>query len=103
MKRGRKTPTPTPPPPPGITKDAAASAQEMLTATYLGFVQGTATEDPRHFVARSAAAREALEHLAQLRALSGEAPSGEDGAEAEPTTDEFLAAMRAVIADENKT
>jgi hypothetical protein len=99
MKRGRKTPGA--PPPPGIAGEAVAAAKEKLTGDYLGFVNDTATEDPKHFVARSAAAREALEHLAQLRELAGEDAS-DDAADAGPSTDDVLVAARAGIADENK-
>ena len=97
MKRGRKTPTA--PMSPGIAKDVALRAQAKLTETYDGFVHDTATEDPKRFVARSAAAREALEHLAQLRALTMQ--DAEE--EAEPSPEELLAAARAHLADENKS
>ena len=97
MKRGRKTPTA--PMSPGIAKDVALRAQAKLTETYDGFVHDTATEDPKRFVARSAAAREALEHLAQLRTLAVE----EAEEDAEPSAEDLLAAARAHLADENKT
>ena len=99
MKRGRKTPTT--PMPPGIAKDVALRAQAKLTETFEGFVHDTATEDPKRFIARSAAAREALEHLAQLRALAIEETAEDDTAE--PSAEECLAAARAHFADENKT
>lgn len=98
MKRGRKTPTA--PMSPGIAKDVALRAQAKLTETYDGFVHDTATEDPKRFVARSAAAREALEHLAQLRTLAVE-EAEEDPAE--PSAEELLAAARAHLTDENKS
>lgn len=97
MKRGRKTPTA--PMSPGIAKDVALRAQAKLTETYDGFVHDTATEDPKRFVARSAAAREALEHLAQLRTLAVE----EAEEEAEPSAEDVLAAARAHFADESKS
>ncbi|WP_270937978.1 hypothetical protein [Falsiroseomonas oryzae] len=97
MKRARK---PAAPAPSGIAPELRDLAKERLEQDYLGFISGTSTEDPKLYIARSAAAREALEHLAQLRILSGEPPVGE---EAEPTPDELLAAMRAGIALENKT
>jgi hypothetical protein len=84
---------------PGIAKDVALRAQAKLTESYDGFVNDTATEDPKRFVARSAAAREALDHLAQLRALAME--DAEE--EAEPSAEELLAAARAHLADENKS
>ena len=99
MKRGRKTPTA--PMSPGIAKDVALRAQAKLAETYDGFVHDTATEDPKRFVARSAAAREALEHLAQLRTLAMEEAAEEDPAE--PDAEELLATARAHLADENKT
>ena len=97
MKRIRKTPTT--PVSPGIAKDVALRAQAKLTETYDGFVHDTATEDPKRFIARSAAAREALEHLAQLRALAME-DAEED---AEPSAEDLLAAARAHLADGNIT
>jgi hypothetical protein len=97
MKRSRKTPAA--PVSPGIAKDVALRAQAKLTESYDGFVNDTATEDPKRFVARSAAAREALDHLAQLRALAME-DAEED---AEPSPEELLAAARAHLADENKS
>ena len=99
MKRGRKTPIA--PPPPGIAKEVAMRAQAKLTETYDGFVHDTATEDPKRFIARSAAAREALEHLAQLRTLAIEETAEEDTAE--PSAEECLAEARAHFANENKT
>ena len=99
MKRIRKTPTT--PVSPGIAKDVALRAQAKLTETYDGFVHDTATEDPKRFIARSAAAREALEHLAQLRALSREDAAEEDAAE--PSAEELLAEARAHLANENKS
>ena len=98
MKRGRKIPTT--PMPPGIAKDVALRAQAKLTETYDGFVHDTATEDPKRFVARSAAAREALEHLAQLRTLASEEATEEDPAE--PSAEECLAAARAHLSGEDR-
>lgn len=100
MKRGRKTPAP-PAPAPGIAPEAASAAKGRITEDYLGFVHDTAEEDPKHFCARTAAAREALDHLAQLRDLSAEdctAPQDDT-----VTTDDLLAEARADIALENKS
>ena len=97
MKRGRK---PAPPAPTAIPKELGEFAKDKLEKDYVAFLAGTATEDPKLFIARIAAAREALEHLAQLQALSGEPPAGEA---AEPTTDEVLEAARVDIALENKS
>jgi hypothetical protein len=100
MKRGRKTPPPSAPAP-GIAPEAASAAKGRITEDYLGFVHDTAEEDPKHFCARSAAAREALDHLAQLRDLSAElGPGAQDDA---PTTEDVLAEARADIAFENKS
>ena len=99
MKRGRKTQAVLALP--GIAKDVALRAQVKLTETYDGFVHDTATEDPKRFVARSAAAREALEHLAQLRALAREEIAEEDAAE--PSAEELLAVARAHLDAENKS
>jgi hypothetical protein len=71
-------------------------ARQELEGSYAGFVSNMSNEDPKHFIARNAAAREALEHLAQLRDLAG------DPAEAEPSEEALLAEARAAIADENK-
>jgi hypothetical protein len=100
MKRGRKTPPPVVPAP-GIAPEAASSAKGRITEDYLGFVHDTAEEDPKHFCARTAAAREALEHLAQLRDLSAE-----DGAATQddaPSNEDVLAEARADIALENRS
>lgn len=97
MKRVRKTPIAAPPP--GLAKDLALRAQQKLAESYAGFLDDTTEEDPKRFVARSAAAREALEHLAQLRALTME----DSEEEAEPSPEELLAAARAQLAAENKS
>jgi hypothetical protein len=97
MKRGRKTPIA--PPPPGLAKEVALRAQQKLAETYAGFLDDTTDEDPKRFIARSTAAREALEHLAQLRALAMEEAAEEDAAE--PSAEELLAAARAQLAGEN--
>lgn len=75
-------------------------AQERLQEDYLAFLADTASEDPKHYIARSGAAREALAHLAELRTLATGAAAAPD---AEPTTDEVLEAARAGMAQENKT
>jgi hypothetical protein len=97
MKRSRK---PTPPAPGGIPREVYELAKEKLEQDYLGFVAGTATEDPKVFAARHEAAQAALDHLAQLWALAGAAPAGEP---AEPSTEELLEVARANIANENKS
>jgi hypothetical protein len=95
MKRGRKTQAEAAP---ALPLDPALRAQlrAQLAQDYAAFVGGTATEDPKLFLARIAAAKEALEQLQQLDAKR------EAGA-AEPTEEEVLAAARATIASENKT
>lgn len=75
-------------------------AKEKLQDDYLGFVAGTATEDPKHFAARHVAARAALDHLALLCTLAGDEATQDDAANA---TDELLLATRAGMAEENKT
>lgn len=97
MKRVRK---PAQPATLAIPKEMGARAQEKLERDYVAFLAGTATEDPKLFMARIAAAREALEHLTQLRAMAGEPPPGEP---AEPSSEEVLEAARLDIARENKT
>ena len=95
MKRARK-------PAPAVTaidKDVFDTAREKLAADYLGFVSDTATEDPKRFVARNAAARDALEHLGEL-ALHAAVP--EEDAPAEPTIQQLIEAARRGVADENK-
>jgi hypothetical protein len=96
MKRARK-PAPAAP---AIAKDLFETARVKLETDYIGFVSDTATEDPKRFVARNAAARDALEHLAQLAVHAG-AP--EEDVAAEPTIQEIIEAARRGIADENKT
>jgi len=79
---------------PVLPSDLRERAEKNLQDSYDGFISGTSEEEPRHFVTRSAAAREALEHLAQLRELAGDP-------EAEPSGNAVLAEARAEIADEN--
>jgi hypothetical protein len=97
MRRGRK---PAPPVAGGIPREVYELAKEKLEQDYLGFVAGTATEDPKLFAARHEAAQAALDHLAQLWTLAGAAPAGEP---AEPSTEDLLEVARANIANENKT
>jgi hypothetical protein len=96
MKRSRTAA----PPLAAISKELHALAKEKLEEDYLGFVSDTATEDPKRFIARNAAARDALEHLAQLRAQAAPDEGGE--APAEPTLQQLIEAARAGL-DENKT
>jgi hypothetical protein len=97
MKRGTKNAAPAAG---SIPTEVFQLAKEKLQDDYLGFVAGTATEDPKHFAARHVAARAALDHLALLCTLAGEVAAPDDTAN---TTDELLLAMRADMADENKT
>jgi len=73
-------------------------ATEKLREDYFGFISDTATEDPKHFIGRIAAADAAYGHLAILRdAQDAAAP------DADPSTDDVLAEARTGIAHENKT
>jgi hypothetical protein len=91
MKRPRRT-TPQPPVlPPALHQ----LAQEKLHEDYLAFASNTADEDPKHFIARDAAAQQALGHLVRLAELAGTA-------EAEPNEADALTSARACIASENK-
>ena len=74
-------------------------AKERLQDDYLAFVAGTATEDPKVFAARHAAARAALDHLALLCTLAGDAPTDDTPS----AMDELLLATRAGMASENRT
>jgi hypothetical protein len=95
MKRGRKPATPAPG---GIPKALAEFAEEKLRGDYLAFVAGTTTEDPKQFLARIAAAREALDHLAQLRALAGDEQPDDPASD----TDAVIEAARAGMASEDQ-
>ena len=97
MKRGRKTDKATPAPSAALAPPVRDVVRAKLEQDYAAFVTGTATEDPKQFVARIAAAREAYEHLRQI----GE--TGPEDAPREPTEAEVLAEARAGLADENKT
>jgi len=90
MKRPRKPAVVTPP----MTPTQREAAVKALSHAYHGFLTDTAEEDPKRFTARIAAAREALDQLAQLR-------DPDDAAE--PSEEAVLAEARAEIADENKT
>lgn len=92
MKRPRKPGAKAPLLPAELRERAA----RKLRASYEAFITGTAEEEPKQFVTRSAAAREALEHLAQLQEVAGEA-------DAEPSEEAVLAEARAQIARENKS
>lgn len=91
MKRPRKPGPKAPLLPPELRERAA----RKLQASYDAFISGTAEEEPKQFLTRSAAAREALEHLAQLQEVAGEA-------EAEPSEAAVLAEARAQLARETK-
>ena len=96
MKRPRK-PAPTTA---AIAKELFEVARGKLETDYLGFVCDTAAEDPKRFIARNAAARDALEHLVQLTTHAGAEP---EEAAAEPTLQDLIEAARRGVADENKT
>jgi hypothetical protein len=97
MKRPRKPATPAA----AIAKDLFDAARGKLEADYVGFVSDTATEDPKRFIARNAAARDALEHLVQL-ATHAAAPDAAEGA-GEHAIQQLIEAARRGVADENKT
>jgi hypothetical protein len=90
MKRGRKLP----PRPSGVPKHIFERAKEKLAADYIGFIAGTAEEDPKRYAARMEAAQAAFEHLTQLGAAAG------DATDAEPDPDALLRAARAEIPPE---
>ncbi|WP_372616878.1 hypothetical protein [Falsiroseomonas sp.] len=96
MKRSRKGAAPQA----AVTKELFDLARQKLEEDYLGFVSDTATEDPKRFIARNAAARDALDHLAQLAAQA--APAEEAEAPAEPTLQQLIEAARIGLG-ENKT
>lgn len=97
MKRPRKPAAPAA----AVAKELLDLAREKLETDYLGFVSDTATEDPKRFIARNAAARDALEHLVQLATHAGAAEAEE--AAAEPTIQQLIEAARHGVANENKT
>lgn len=97
MKRARRPATQTA----AIAKELFDLARGKLEADYIGFVSDTATEDPKRFIARNAAARDALEHLVQLATHAGTAEGAE--ATAEPTIPQLIEAARRGVEDENKT
>jgi hypothetical protein len=96
MKRSRTAPAPQP----AVAKELSDLAKQTLQEAYIGFVCDTATEDPKRFIARNAAAREALEHLAQLAAQGATAEEAEVAAE--PTLQQLIEAARLGLG-ENKT
>jgi hypothetical protein len=96
MKRPRKAANPTA----AIAKELFDAARGKLETDYIGFVQDTATEDPKRFIARNAAARDALEHLVQL---AGHAGALEPEGPGEHTLQQLIEAARRGVADENKT
>jgi hypothetical protein len=93
MKRPTKATTP---PFASIPAELRDLAQRKLRESYREFVGDTSAEDPKHFIARSAAAREALDHLARLEAGATlpEEP-------VEPTDDELIEDARADLARES--
>jgi hypothetical protein len=94
MKRGRK-------PAPrlrAIPPEVAELVRGKLNEDYLGFVAGTNTEDPKAYVARDAAARAVLDHLAVLGELDGEAADAP-----EASNDDLLLCARAGMASEDGT
>jgi hypothetical protein len=97
MKRPRKPAGPGGP----IARALFDAARGRLESDYIGFVHDTATEDPKRFVARNAAAREALEHLVQLATHAG-AQEPEEGP-GDHTIQQLIEAARRGVADENKT
>jgi hypothetical protein len=97
MKRSQTSPAPAAG---SIPAEVFQLAKEKLQDDYLGFVAGTATDDPKQFAARHVAARAALDHLALLCTLAGEVATPDDAPNA---TDELLLATRADMADENKS
>jgi hypothetical protein len=97
MKRPRKPATPAA----AIAKDLFDAARGKLETDYIGFVSDTATEDPKRFMARNAAARDALEHLVQL-ATHVAAPDAPEGA-GDHAIQLLIEAARRGVADENKT
>ncbi|HEV7267814.1 MAG TPA: hypothetical protein VGN83_23350 [Falsiroseomonas sp.] len=88
MKRSRKATAPQA----AVTKELFDLAKEKLQEDYLGFVSDTATEDPKRFIARNAAARDALDHLAQLATQA--MPAEDVEAAAEPTLQQLIEAAR---------
>lgn len=90
MRRGRKPPSR----PPGVPREVFERAKEKLAADYIGFIAGTAEEDPKRYAARMEAAQAAFEHLTQLGAAAG------DAADAEADADALLRAARAEIPPE---
>jgi hypothetical protein len=97
MKRPRKAATPGA----AIAKELFDAARGKLETDYIGFVQDTATEDPKRFIARNAAARDALEHLVQLATHSGALDPVEGPGD--HTIQQLIEAARRGVADENKT
>ncbi|WP_237214731.1 hypothetical protein [Falsiroseomonas oryziterrae] len=95
MKRGRKA---HPIAARGISRPLAELAQETLETDYFGFVSNTATEDPKAYIARTAAARAALDHMAALRDLQGAEPEAP-----EASNDDLLLSARAGMASEDGT
>ncbi len=98
MKRPRRTPEAAPAGFPLLDSAMLAMAVQRLQGDYAAYVSDTAEEDPKRYAARSAAAREALEHLRLLASLFG--PQGD--AAADPSDAEVLAAARAGMASENE-
>jgi hypothetical protein len=98
MKRSRKASAPQP----AVAKELFDLAQQRLQQDYIGFVSDTATEDPKRFIARNAAARDALDHLALLANQAAPAEEAEAEGAGEPTLQQLIEAARIGL-DENKT
>jgi hypothetical protein len=100
MKRGRKASDKPAGPVAALPREMVDRARAKLQADFLDFLADTATEDPKRYLARLAAAREAAENLARLDELTG--ASG-PAVPSEPSEAELLAAARAALAHENKS
>jgi hypothetical protein len=85
----------------GISRAVQDLARERLESDLLGFVADSATEDPKHYIARMGAASVAMEHLKALAELAAEDTPEEEPAE--PTADETLADARDRMSREDGT
>jgi len=82
----------------GLSKPLADLAKETLEGEYFAFVSNTSAEDPKAYIARTAAARAALDHIAALRDLQGAEPEAP-----EASNDDLLLSARAGMASEDGT